>query len=172
MKSFEFLNIVFKCEIDFGIEFKSFENSLSDFEVKGIASDSRKVQNDFIFFAIKGYKEDGEKYIDEAVKNGAKVIFRDSDEYGTSLKNGIAVINVKEIRKLVALSASEFYGNPSSKLKMIGVTGTNGKTTISYLIRHLIESSGKKCGLIGTIDYITGKNTFLKHLLKPCLRLQ
>ncbi len=134
-----------------------FDKDPVDFDVKGLSLDSRNVKKDYVFFSIKGNKTDGRKYIEEAVLKGARLIIADLEhkyEY-----NGIEnVVFVRDIRKAMSFLSSAFYGNPSSKLKITGITGTNGKTTISYLIKKILEDAGYPCGLIGTISYITGKN--------------
>ncbi len=122
-----------------------------DFEVTGLAYDSRKVKKGYIFFAIRGLKDDGNKYVNDAVKNGAALIITEED-----LDLQIPVLKVKQIRKLMANISSAYYGDPSSALKLIGVTGTNGKTTITYLLKSFLNNAGYKTGLIGTIDYQTG----------------
>lgn len=122
----------------------------SDFDpelkIKGIAYDSRKVSEGFVFVCIKGFVTDGHKYIKNAVENGASVIIAedDCDAFGALL------IKTDNTRKALAAMASNFYGNPKDKMKIIGVTGTNGKTTSTSLIKHVLDFMGKKTGLIGT----------------------
>lgn len=145
-------------------------NEVSDLNVEGISYDSRKIKSNYIFFAIKGFKEDGNKYIDKAIENGAGVVFTEFDVRNLNKKykdTGVYFFKVDEIRKFMARMSSEFYGNPSKKLKMIGVTGTNGKTTIAYLIKAIIEKAGFKCGLLGTIDYMIGENKHVSNLTTP-----
>src|SRR6187401_1476757 len=117
-----------------------------DFDIEGIAYDSRKVKPGYIFFAIRGLKDDGNKYANDAVKNGAKLILTEEDFKNESAE----VLKVKNIRKLMATVSGNYYGDPSAKIKMIGITGTNGKTTTSYLIRSILNDAGYKTGLIGT----------------------
>lgn len=133
-----------------------------DFEVKGLAYDSRKVKPGYIFFAIKGLKDDGNKYAKDAISSGAEVII--SEE---KLKLEQKVIKTDEIRKLMAIISGVFYGNPSEKLKLIGVTGTNGKTTTTYLIKSLLDNAGNKTGLLGTIGYQTGLSSSDSTLTTP-----
>jgi len=135
-----------------------------DFVVRGVTSDSRKIQDDFVFVAIHGNKLDGSAFIEEAVKNGAKaIVFQDQEALNNS--DGVVFINVRDSRFALAKLAAEFYGYPSRKMKVIGVTGTNGKTTITYLIEHILKEAGYKTGVIGTINYryddkvIVAKNT-------------
>lgn len=118
----------------------------TNIEIKGVAYDSRKVKDGFLFVCIKGYVTDGHKYIKNAVDAGAVavVVEDDCDTFG-ALK-----IKTDNSRKALAQIGSNFYGNPKDKLKIVGVTGTNGKTTVTTLIKSVLEFAGKKCGLIGT----------------------
>jgi len=135
-----------------------------DAEITGISYDSRNVSPGNIFFAIKGLQSDGNKFINEAIAKGAVLVFTEeaSDAY-----EKLRVINVKEIRKFMAVVSGIFYGDPSSKLKLIGVTGTNGKTTTSYLIHSMLNEAGYKTGLIGTIEYRIGDKKFESKLTTP-----
>lgn len=141
----KFSEIVNKIPSKFGLTVSK------DFEVKGLAYDSRKVKPGYIFFAIKGLKDDGSKYVNDAIAAGAELIVTSEE-----VKTDSEVLKTKEIRKVMAMISGIFYGNPSEKLKLIGVTGTNGKTTTTYLIRSLLNDAGYKTGLIGTIGYETG----------------
>lgn len=132
-----------------------------DFAVKGLTFDSRSTGTDFIFFAVVGSKLDGTKFIDSALEAGAGAVIADAKAAGAYAKNP-KVILVENVRKTMAEIACAYYGNPSESIKVIGVTGTNGKTTITYIIKKILEEAGYKAGLIGTIDYITdskGVNT-------------
>ncbi|MBE7039470.1 MAG: UDP-N-acetylmuramoyl-L-alanyl-D-glutamate--2,6-diaminopimelate ligase [Ruminococcaceae bacterium] len=117
-----------------------------DTDIKGIAYDSRKVREGFVFVCIKGFVTDGHKYIRNAVENGATVIVAEDDCDAC----GALLIRTENTRKALAAMASNFYGNPKDKMKIIGVTGTNGKTTSTSLIKHVLDFMGKKTGLIGT----------------------
>ena len=125
-----------------------------DFAVKGISCDSRKTALDFVFVAIKGTKADGNGFIGQALQNGARAVVLKSE--GKSVKiakrNKVLFIEVPDDRKALAQLASSFYGNPSKKLKAIGVTGTNGKTTVTYLIEAILKECGFVPGIIGTIN--------------------
>ena len=131
-----------------------------EIEIQGIADNSKKVERGFLFVAIKGFKVDGHKFIENAIESGATAIMI---EEGCNLKEikiptGITVVMAKNTREALAICANNFYGKPSTKLKLIGVTGTKGKTTTTYMIKEILEKAGKKVGLIGTIaTYINGK---------------
>lgn len=131
-----------------------------DIEINNIQYDSRKIQKNDCFVAIKGTKNDGHNFIQNAVSQGAKVIIVQDDTIipdSFCMHNAIVKIVVPETRKALAIISSNYYNNPSEKLKMIGVTGTNGKTTTTHLIKSILESAGAKVGLVGTIEYKIGK---------------
>lgn len=136
-----------------------------DFEVKGISSNSKAVFDGCIFVAVKGASCDGNLFIDEAIRNGAKAIIVDNRYRETFNKYNIPVVNVSEVRLALAHLASEFYGNPSSLLNVTGITGTNGKTTITYLIEAILKEKGDNPAVIGTVNWrfkdtvIPSKNT-------------
>lgn len=137
-------------------------NNIPDLEIKGINTDSNLISQGELFVAIKGAEQDGHKFIKDAVKNGAVCIVRQKDSSvpkDLDFKNTV-IINVVDTRKTISELAARFYNYPSEKLKVIGVTGTNGKTTITYLIDSILEESGYPSGLIGTINY-----KFRKHAL-------
>ncbi|MEO8664868.1 MAG: UDP-N-acetylmuramoyl-L-alanyl-D-glutamate--2,6-diaminopimelate ligase [Ignavibacteria bacterium] len=144
-------------------DLKLHTGALKDFEVEGIAYDSRKVRPGYIFFAIRGFKDDGNKYANDAASNGAKLILTE-EEFGNESAH---VIKVKNIRKLMATMSGTYYGDPSAKIKLIGITGTNGKTTTSYLIKSFLADAGYKTGLIGTIDYEVGDVKYDSTLTTP-----
>ncbi len=121
-------------------------SSISDYT--DIHYDSRKVTPGSIFVAISGEKFDGHAYIEAAIKNGAKLIVAEKQ---VSVPDGVEFLQVADSRAELARLSSEFYGNPSSKLKIIGVTGTNGKTTVTHLVQALLTASTKKTALLGTM---------------------
>ncbi|HEX2788460.1 MAG TPA: UDP-N-acetylmuramoyl-L-alanyl-D-glutamate--2,6-diaminopimelate ligase [Ignavibacteria bacterium] len=133
----------------------------NDFEVEGLAYDSRNVKNNFVFFAIKGFKMDGNKFIDMAIQKGAKAVVSSEK---VNMKNFVITENV---RQAMAEMSCAFYDNPSQKLNLIGVTGTNGKTTTTYLLKKIFETSGYKTGLMGTIDYLFGDKKVDSKLTTP-----
>ena len=124
-------------------------DDVRDIEIKGICHDSRKCGDNFLFVAIKGLKNDGHNYIDAAIQNGASAIIH-QDQFESDLKNA-PFIKVNDSRKALSHVSNIFYENPSSCLKVIGVTGTNGKTSSTYFLKELLEKSGRKTGVIGTL---------------------
>lgn len=122
----------------------------TEIEVEGIAFDSRKVQENYIFVAQKGVETDGHLFIDKAISNGAKVIV--CEDLPKTLQEDIIYIKVKDPSLALGIMASNFYDNPSKKLKLIGITGTNGKTTTVTLLHKLFCDLGYKSGLISTIE--------------------
>ena len=127
-----------------------------DVEVIGISDDSRKVSDGDLFIAIKGQNYDGHKYITKAIKKGAKVVVGEISPKKDWTKN-ITYVKTKNSRKALGLIASSWYGNPSKKLEVIGVTGTDGKTTTATIIYHLLKSARKNVGLISTVKVIVGE---------------
>ncbi len=131
-----------------------------DIDIKDITNDSRKVKKGTLFIAIKGFEVDGHKFIKDVIeKQASAVMVQDvkSIKEFTEVEN-LTIIVVPDTRKALAIASSNFYGNPASKLKLIGITGTKGKTTTSFMIKEILEKQGKKVGLIGTIAvYINGK---------------
>lgn len=140
-------------------------NPQFDFFIEGLAYDSRKVKENYIFFALKGLKDDGSKYIKSAIDSGAKAIVTDIDLDVNEIPAN--VLSVKDARKTMALFANVYNELPSEKIKLIGVTGTNGKTTTTYLIKSFLENSGYKTGLLGTIDYQIGDFKVESKLTTP-----
>lgn len=134
------------------------KSDIASIDISGVACNSRLVGKDFIFVAIKGTRENGEAFIDEAIKKGAKVIITQSAQRITrnakrTAQDGVIFIKVKDARKSLAKLAVQFYGNPSAEIKVVGVTGTNGKTTITYLLESLLREAGFSPAVIGTVNY-------------------
>lgn len=124
----------------------------NDGEFKNIVQDSRKVEAGDLFVAIPGTISDGHRFIDSVIEKGAKVIV--CEQMPEKLNNNVSYLGVTSASKALGILASAYYGNPSSKLKLIGVTGTNGKTTIASTLFNLVRESGYKAGLISTIQVI------------------
>ena len=152
-----------------GVNFRT-KSDLPGIEVKGVKDDSRSVRSGDMFVAVKGYSLDGHKFIDDAVRKGAKVIV--SEEIKDAPKTAAKIL-VDDARAALPIIAGNFYGHPSAKLKTIGVTGTNGKTTITYIIENIIKSAGKDTGVIGTINYRLGDRVLpAKNTTPGSLQLQ
>jgi len=139
-------------------------------EVSGLAYDSRKVGAGQIFFAIPGEKADGHDFVPEAIKRGAATIVcaRKAVE-----AEGVAFVRVKDVRRVMGQWSAHFYHRPSQKLKLVGVTGTNGKTTVTYLIESMLRAAGIEPGVIGTINYrYCGDEAPAHHTTPESLDLQ
>lgn len=134
-----------------------------DFEVNRLCYNSKSVAEGDVFFAIKGLKTDGNKFIDEAISRGANAVFSDK----VKEIDGKPIHIVPDCRKAMAMLSNLYFGYPSLKMKLIGVTGTNGKTTITYLINHILELAGKKTGLIGTNGNIINKKIIETSFTTP-----
>lgn len=131
-----------------------------DLDIKGMESNSKEVKKDYLFIAIKGFATDGHQYVGAAIEKGAIAVMIEegADLKALAIPEGITIIMAKNTREALAISSSNFYGNPSRKFKLIGVTGTKGKTTTTFMIKEILEKAGKKVGLIGTIaTYINGQ---------------
>jgi UDP-N-acetylmuramoyl-L-alanyl-D-glutamate--2,6-diaminopimelate ligase len=125
------------------------DDDVKALDITGLASDSREVECGSLFVAIAGYKSDGHEFIEQAVKNGASALVVEKDVGDQP----IPVFRVHNTRKILAELAYRFYGFPSHDLEIIGITGTNGKTTVSLLLESILKTAGKQVGLIGTLMY-------------------
>ncbi|MGH9407870.1 MAG: Mur ligase family protein [Vicinamibacterales bacterium] len=136
---------------------KPFDGAALNQPVSAIAYDSRHVQPGDVFVALKGEKADGTRFVPQAVASGAVAIIAE-----TPLRAGAGApwIEVPDARATLAALAAAFYDNPSDELALAGITGTNGKTTTSYLLAAIFEAAGVKCGRIGTIGYRIGEREF------------
>jgi UDP-N-acetylmuramoyl-L-alanyl-D-glutamate--2,6-diaminopimelate ligase len=130
-----------------------------DREVFDIAHDSRKVRPGSLFVAVRGFHSDGHQFIPQAVQAGAVAIVAEKGHNETAFRMTPLIV-VDDSRRALALLAAAFYGHPSQNLILVGITGTNGKTTTTYLIKSIIEAAGRKAGLIGTIDYRVGDKVY------------
>lgn len=134
-------------------------------EIDSICCDSRKVTRGSLFVAVKGFAADGHEYISRAIGKGARaVVYEDQEltDFQTSAMalEGIALIKVESSRKALAIMAANFYDNPSEKLTLVGITGTNGKTTTVTLLYRMFMALGYNCGLLSTIaNYVGTKGT-------------
>lgn len=136
------------------------------FDVKGITSDSRKVEKGFVFVAVRGTKSDGHSYIPEVIKKGAIALIVEKEVDIPSDYTG-AVVSVKDSRWALEILASRFFALPADKLFCVGVTGTNGKTTTCHLIEKIFSTSGWKTGVMGTIDHHLGSHVWPTEMTTP-----
>ena len=124
----------------------------TDRPIRGIAYDSRRVEPGFLFVAIRGLRYDGHSFIPEAVARGAAAVVGER----APAEHGVPYVQVPSSRLALGLLAAAFYGHPSARLVLVGVTGTNGKTTTTHLVRWVLEAAGHPTGLIGTVHNIIG----------------
>lgn len=148
-----------------------------DAEVAGITTDSRRVTDRWMFVATEGEHVDGHAFVQRAIEQGASVIVVQERQYRDGLHellsasyvqhNTTTVLVVRDTREAVGLLADRYYGSPAAKLRLVGITGTNGKTTSSYLMKSVLERSGEKTGLIGTIASVIGKDVVPASFTTP-----
>ena len=166
-----------------GVEVKSIGGK-NDKNIKNITQNSKKISKNSLFFCVDGTKTSGTLYLNEAITNGAVAIVL-SEKYQKEISylvnnncfkknNGknenyrdVTFIFVEDVRKSMAIISSNFYGNPDKKLKIIGITGTNGKTSTSYIIASMLKCFNKKVGVIGTNGIFIGSKKFEANLTTP-----
>ena len=125
-------------------------------DITGVNIDSRRIESGHLFVAIAGTQTDGHKYIPKAIELGAKAIL--CEQFPEILTDGVTYVSVASTEDAVGKVATLFYGDPSSKLTLVGVTGTNGKTTIATLLYNMFRQFGHRCGLLSTVcNYIEGE---------------
>jgi UDP-N-acetylmuramoyl-L-alanyl-D-glutamate--2,6-diaminopimelate ligase len=127
-------------------------------EVSDIAHDSRKVVPGSLFVAVRGFHSDGHQFIPQAIRQGAIAVVMEQKIDAEA--GGAPLVAVDDSRKALALLADAFFDHPSGRLKLVGVTGTNGKTTTTYLVKSIVEAAHGTVGLIGTIDYRVGNKVY------------
>ena len=145
-------------EILVGIEGLKVRGNL-DTEITHLDKDSRNIKENGLFVAIKGFETDGHEYVETVIKQGATAIVLEegvSAEIVKRIPKEVTVVVAKDTRYALAICSCNFYGNPSRKFKLIGITGTKGKTTTSFMTKKILEKAGKKVGLIGTIATYIG----------------
>lgn len=131
-------------------------------DVKGVNIDSRLVSEGHLFVAVRGTQSDGHSYIDKAVEKGAEVVV--CEEFPLSVKENVTYIKVADSGHVVGQIVTRFYGDPTSRMKLVGVTGTNGKTTIATVLYNMFRCMGHKAGLISTVvNYIDGEAVPTEH---------
>lgn len=133
--------------------------------VNSIHFDSRKVELNDVFVAIKGTLSDGHKFITTAVNQGALAVI--CQEMPEQIVNGVTYIQVANSQKALAIMAANYYDSPSENLKLVGVTGTNGKTTVATLLYHLFTKAGFKVGLLSTVNIMVGEKTYAASHTTP-----
>src|SRR4030066_1361200 len=124
-------------------------------EIKGIAYHSKQTEKDFLFAAIRGMEADGHRFVKEAIEKGAEAVVLEEEQ---EVSNRTMIV-VPNSRQALAEISSTFYGDPSSRVRLIGITGTNGKTTTTYLLESIFKKAGCTVGVIGTINYRFGEKT-------------
>lgn len=137
------------------------KESLAETEITGITCDSRQVKSGFAFICINGAKSDGHDYAQKALENGAAVIVAERD---LGISNQIVV---PDTHAAYADMCAKWFGNPADSLKLLGVTGTNGKTSVTYMMKKILEKAGYKVGLIGTIQNMIGDEIIAAHNTTP-----
>ena len=135
-----------------------------DREVAGLTYDSRRVQPGMVFIAIPGGQADGHDYINTAISRGASAIICERNGFSSSRATKI---KVPDAREAMARVAATYYRHPSTKLQVIGVTGTNGKTTVAFIVKEILEAAGIKTGLLGTVRYEIGDRVIPAHRTTP-----
>ncbi len=152
-----------------GIDYIKIEGE-SDRLIDDIHYDSRKVNPESLFFCIRGLTEDGHDYASQAVEKGARALVLEQD---VEVPGKITKVFVKDSRLAMAYMAKNFFRNPAQETTLIGVTGTNGKTTVTHLVKSIMEESGKRVGLIGTITNMVGEREIpASHTTPESLDLQ
>ena len=121
-------------------------------EVRALAYDSRRVEPGALFFCVPGFEADGHDFAEDAVRRGAAALVAERP-----LGLGVPEVVVPDTRAAMAPVAARFYGDPSAELEVVGITGTNGKTTTAYLLREMLAASGRPCGMIGTVKTVVGE---------------
>ena len=142
----------------------------TEVDINKINYDSRKVTTKDIFICVKGFASDGHKFATSAIEKGAACIICEDE---IECDKNVTIIKVDNCRKALAILSCNYYDNPSKKMKMIGITGTNGKTTSAFMVKSILEAEGKKVGLVGTIaNYIGNKKIDTERTTPESLELQ
>jgi UDP-N-acetylmuramoyl-L-alanyl-D-glutamate--2,6-diaminopimelate ligase len=122
-----------------------------DVRITGLAFDNRKVEPGTLFFCVPGFTRDGHDFAPDAVARGAAALV-----VQRPLGLGVPEVRVEDVRGAMAIAAARFHGDPTARLPVVGITGTNGKTTTAFLVRSLLEANGRPCGLLGTVKSVIG----------------
>ncbi len=150
-----------------GVNIEEVSGSLDVF-ITGITEDSREVKPGYLFVARKGTKKSGEEFIKDAVKQGAIAVIK---EPPFAPERGITQIIVRDIKEEMGKLALNFFDNPQEKLRLIGITGTNGKTSAAFFVRQALENLGLKTGYIGTVEYYVGEKLPAKETTPSIIKL-
>ena len=150
-------------DIIYGVDLDSIKGDTSII-IKSIEFDSRKVVDGSLFVAVKGENADGHTFINKAIENGASAIIYNDHSFG---EEKITTIKTPNTRKALSIVTSNFYDNPSKKIKLVGVTGTNGKTTVATTLFNLFNKAGLNSGLISTINIQYAGNIFENQHTTP-----
>jgi UDP-N-acetylmuramoyl-L-alanyl-D-glutamate--2,6-diaminopimelate ligase len=126
-------------------------NGAPELEISGLAYSSQSVTPGTLFFCVPGFRSDGHDFAPDAVERGAAALVCQR-----SLHLGVPEVVVEDVRAAMGPAAARFYGDPTAELDVVGITGTNGKTTTAFLVRHLVEAAGRQCGLLGTVKRVVG----------------
>jgi UDP-N-acetylmuramoyl-L-alanyl-D-glutamate--2,6-diaminopimelate ligase len=126
-------------------------NGAPEVEISGLAYSSQSVTPGALFFCVPGFRADGHDFAPDAVARGAAALVAQRP-----MRLGVPEVLVPDVRAAMGPAAARFYGDPTSALEVVGITGTNGKTTTAFLVRHLLEASGRSCGLLGTVKRVVG----------------
>ena len=134
----------------------------ADCEIKGVNIDSRRIEEGHLFIAMRGTQVDGHKFIPKAIEQGAVAVL--CEQLPEQLAEGVTYVKVADCEDVVGQVATDFNGDPTKKLKLVGVTGTNGKTTIATLLYNMFRKMGHKCGLLSTVcNYVDGEPHHTDH---------
>jgi UDP-N-acetylmuramoyl-L-alanyl-D-glutamate--2,6-diaminopimelate ligase len=133
-------------------------------EIKGLTSDSRVVKKGYLFVAVKGSSQDGHTYLADAVRRGARAL---AVENVANVFPNVTIVRVPDTRAALSELASRFYNYPTKDMNLIGITGTNGKTTTSYVLESILKEEGRNVGVIGTINYRYKEKSFQTSLTTP-----
>lgn len=141
-----------------------YEKGGTDTEIAGISYDSRKVRNGYVFVCIDGTTTDGHDYVQQALENGAAAFIVQKD---VKLPEGVSVIKTADTRYALACISDAYFGHPSGKFSLVGITGTKGKTTTTFMVKSILESGKQKVGLVGTLGSRIGDRTLYTERTTP-----
>ncbi len=140
------------------------QKGTADIEIKGLTNDSRAVKKGYLFVAVRGSNQDGHRYLAHAVEKGAHALVVENVE---SVFKDVTIVRLPDTRIALSELAARFYNYPAKGMNLIGITGTNGKTTTSYLLESILKETGSKVGVIGSIGYMFNGKSFKASLTTP-----